>query len=93
VLIAGNWKMFKGPAETRTFCSAFTPPDGVEVVICPPYVSLAAAVESGLLVYAQNAHWESGARSSGTRSGGSTSTSGIRPSPGARARRSRRGCR
>jgi triosephosphate isomerase len=58
VLIAGNWKMFKGPAETRTFCSAFTPPDGVDVVICPPYVSLAAAVESGLPVYAQNAHWE-----------------------------------
>jgi triosephosphate isomerase (TIM) len=58
VLIAGNWKMFKGPRETREFCSAFRPPDGVDVVICPPYVSLAAAVESGLAVYAQNVHWE-----------------------------------
>jgi triosephosphate isomerase len=58
MLIAGNWKMFKGPAETRAFCDAFTPPDGVDVAICPPYVSLAAAVESGLPIYAQNAHWE-----------------------------------
>jgi triosephosphate isomerase len=58
VLIAGNWKMFKGPAETRAFCSAFAPPDGVDVVVCPAYVSLAAAVESGMTVYAQNAHWE-----------------------------------
>jgi triosephosphate isomerase (TIM) len=58
VLIAGNWKMFKGPAETRDFLSRFSPPDGVDVAICPPYVSLAAAVESGLPVYAQNVHWE-----------------------------------
>jgi triosephosphate isomerase len=57
VLIAGNWKMFKGPAETREFCSAFSPPQGVEAVLCPPYVSLAAAVESGHTVFAQNVHW------------------------------------
>jgi triosephosphate isomerase len=57
MLIAGNWKMFKGPAATREFLAAFTPPDGVDVVICPPYVSLAAAVESGLTIYAQNVHW------------------------------------
>jgi triosephosphate isomerase len=57
VLIAGNWKMFKGPRETREFCSAFSPPDGVEAVLCPPYVSLAAAVESGHTVFAQNVHW------------------------------------
>ena len=44
MLIAGNWKMFKGPAETRAFCDAFEPPDGVDVVVCPPFVSLAAAV-------------------------------------------------
>jgi triosephosphate isomerase (TIM) len=58
VLIAGNWKMFKGPAETRAFCEAFRPPGGVDVVVCPPFVSLAAALESGLTVYAQNVHWE-----------------------------------
>ena len=58
MLIAGNWKMFKGPAETRAFAAAFTPPAGVEAVVCPPFVSLAAAVESGLTVFAQNVHWE-----------------------------------
>jgi triosephosphate isomerase (TIM) len=58
VLIAGNWKMFKGPAETRVFLAAFRPPEDVDVVLCPPAVSLAAAVEGGVAVYAQNAHWE-----------------------------------
>ena len=57
MLIAGNWKMFKTQAETRAFCSAFSPPDGVDVVICPPFTSLAVAVESGLTVFAQNVHW------------------------------------
>ena len=58
MLIAGNWKMFKGPAETRAFAAAFSAPEGVEAVVCPPFVSLAAAVESGLTVFAQNVHWE-----------------------------------
>jgi triosephosphate isomerase (TIM) len=58
VLIAGNWKMFKGPRETRDFLSAFAPPDGVDVVIAPPFVSLTAALESKWPVYAQNVHWE-----------------------------------
>ena len=59
MLIAGNWKMFKGPRETRAFCDAFVPPGGVEAVLCPPYVSLATAVESGQTVFAQNVHWAS----------------------------------
>jgi triosephosphate isomerase (TIM) len=57
MLIAGNWKMFKGPAATREFAAAFDPPAGVDVVVAPPYVSLAAAVESRLPTYAQNVHW------------------------------------
>jgi triosephosphate isomerase len=56
-VIAGNWKMFKGPAETAAFLDAFAPPPGVEVVLCPPYVSLEAAVGRGVAVYAQNVHW------------------------------------
>jgi triosephosphate isomerase len=56
-LIAGNWKMFKGPAATAAFCAAFEPPAGVEAVLCPPYVSLAAAVAGGATVFAQNVHW------------------------------------
>jgi triosephosphate isomerase (TIM) len=58
MLIAGNWKMFKGPAEARSFLEAFEAPAGVDVVFCPAYVSLAAAVETGQRIYAQNAHWE-----------------------------------
>jgi len=58
MLIAGNWKMFKGPGETRAFLETFEPPEGVDVILCPPYVSLPAAVESGHTVYAQNVHWE-----------------------------------
>jgi triosephosphate isomerase (TIM) len=57
MLIAGNWKMFKGPSETRAFAAAFEPPDGVDVVLCPPYPSLAAAVDGGLTTYSQNVHW------------------------------------
>ena len=57
MLIAGNWKMFKGPAEARAFCERFTPPPGVDVVLCPAFVSLTAVVESGLPAYAQNVHW------------------------------------
>jgi triosephosphate isomerase (TIM) len=58
MLIAGNWKMFKGPGEARAFFQEFQPPEDVDVVLCPPFVSLQAAVESGRTVYAQNVHWE-----------------------------------
>jgi triosephosphate isomerase len=58
LLIAANWKMYKGPRETREFLERFEPPDGVDVVICPPYTSLSVAVESGRTVYAQNVHWQ-----------------------------------
>jgi triosephosphate isomerase (TIM) len=64
VLIAGNWKMFKGPAETAEFCLGLreTQLEGVDVVVCPPYVSLAVAVQllagTEIAVAAQNVHWE-----------------------------------
>ena len=57
MLVAANWKMFKTRAETRAFCDAFRPPEGVDVVVCPPFTSLEVAVASGLSVYAQNVHW------------------------------------
>ena len=56
-LIAGNWKMFKGPLDTLAFFDAFEAPDGVDVVLCPPYVSLEAAVGEEWPIYAQNVHW------------------------------------
>jgi len=58
VLIAGNWKMFKGPAQAEGFFAGFEPPEGVDVVLCPPYITLAAAVATGRTIYAQNVHWE-----------------------------------
>jgi triosephosphate isomerase (TIM) len=58
MLIAGNWKMFKGPGDTLAFFDGFEPPKDVDVVLCPPFVSLAAAVETGHEIYAQNVHWE-----------------------------------
>jgi triosephosphate isomerase (TIM) len=57
MLIAGNWKMFKGPRETEEFARAFSPPDGVEAVIAPPFTSLREAVAGGLITFAQNVHW------------------------------------
>jgi triosephosphate isomerase len=59
MLIAANWKMFKTPSETADFCRAFSGPESVDVVVCPPYTSLRETVESGLTVYAQNVHWAS----------------------------------
>ena len=64
MLIAGNWKMYKGPAETAEFCLALREQelDGVDVVICPPFVSLAVAVQllagTEIAVAAQNVHWD-----------------------------------
>jgi triosephosphate isomerase len=66
VLIAGNWKMFKGPGETSAFCAALreglADVEGVDVVVAPPFVSLQAAVaeleDSPIRVYAQNVHWD-----------------------------------
>ena len=49
VLIAGNWKMFKGPGETAAFCAELLEQldddgrRGVDVVVAPPFVSLQAA--------------------------------------------------
>jgi triosephosphate isomerase len=56
-LMAGNWKMFKGPNETLAFFDDFEAPDGVDVVLCPAFVSLEAAVGEEWPIYAQNVHW------------------------------------
>ncbi len=69
-LIAGNWKMYKGPSETASFCAELAPRlaglTGVAAAVCPPFVSLAGAVRAlagtAVAVFAQNAHWgETGA--------------------------------
>jgi triosephosphate isomerase len=65
-VIAGNWKMYKTArqaAETvRSLAGLVTGVEGVEVVICPPFTALAAAVEaakgSRVAIGAQDCHWE-----------------------------------
>jgi len=66
VLIAGNWKMYKGHEEAAAFCRSLRDRlewvDGVDVAVCPPFVSLSAAVQAlagtDIAVAAQNVHWE-----------------------------------
>ena len=49
-VIAGNWKMYKTRHETAAFFAQFAPlvasAKHAEVVICPPFVNVAIAVES-----------------------------------------------
>jgi len=64
--VAGNWKMNKTIAETRDLVSQLSEKisaiNGVEKIICPPFVSLqtASALIGGLGIGlgAQNMHWE-----------------------------------
>ena len=65
MLLAANWKMHKTIEETERFLADFlprVPESGSEVVICPPFLSLKAAVErcaeSRARVAAQNMHEE-----------------------------------
>ena len=60
--MAGNWKMYKTPAETQAFFDAFLPlvagTTGRDAAICPPYidlsVALAATAGSNVGIGAQN---------------------------------------
>jgi triosephosphate isomerase (TIM) len=63
-LIAGNWKMNKTVAEAEQFIAALLPRvaavEGVEIVLCPPFLALAALVDSArgsqVEIYAQTMH-------------------------------------
>ncbi len=72
VIIAGNWKMNKTAAEGKALVEALKPlvadvcPSEADIVVCPPFTTIAAVVEavrgSNIKVGAQNVHWaESGA--------------------------------
>ncbi len=64
-ITAGNWKMYKSPAETGQFLTKFKQLAGsvgqCEVVIFPTALSMAAAVDgvasTGIQVGAQNVYW------------------------------------
>jgi triosephosphate isomerase (TIM) len=65
-IIAANWKMYKTPEQSRQFMDEFLPMVSGhtrdEIVICPPYVDIAAVADklngSGIEVGAQNLYWE-----------------------------------
>ncbi|UCE01766.1 MAG: triose-phosphate isomerase [Candidatus Latescibacterota bacterium] len=66
-LIAGNWKLHCGPSEARKLAleirnGLMGRRDAVDVLLCPPCVSLAAVGEivqgSGIALGAQNVFWE-----------------------------------
>ncbi len=63
-VIAGNWKMNKTPAETKTFLEELKPlvaDADCDVVVCVPFVDLQPALEatagSNIKVGAENCHW------------------------------------
>jgi len=65
-IIAANWKMYKTPEQSRQFMDEFLPlvagHTRDQIVICPPYVDIAAVSEklngSNIDVGAQNLYWE-----------------------------------
>jgi triosephosphate isomerase len=63
-VIAGNWKMHRGPKETEEFFAAFDPPaSDHDLIVFPPSVSLVAAVrcaerDARVRLGVQNIHWE-----------------------------------
>jgi triosephosphate isomerase (TIM) len=65
-LIAANWKMYKDPSQTKDFFRDLLPlvsgHDRDEIVVCPPYVDLPAAIEaakgSKIGIGAQDVYWK-----------------------------------
>jgi triosephosphate isomerase len=53
-VIAGNWKMFRGP-DPHALKAAL---GELEHVVAPPFTRLRDCVAAGLTTYAQNVHWE-----------------------------------
>jgi len=83
--MAGNWKMYKTPAETQVFFEKFRPlvasAEHCEVVICPPFTNLAAAVKSAegtrIRIGAQNLYWAKEGAYTGEISAGMIKASGC----------------
>jgi triosephosphate isomerase (TIM) len=84
-LIAANWKMYKTPEQTREFFRDFLPlvsgHTRDEIVVCPPDVDLAAALEaakgSNVAVGGQNVHWKNEGAFTGETSAGMLLALGV----------------
>jgi triosephosphate isomerase len=75
--MAGNWKMYKTPADTAAFFEKFLPlvekSSHCDILICPPFVNIATAVSavkgSAVAVGGQNLYWENEGAFTGEISG------------------------
>jgi triosephosphate isomerase len=85
-VMAGNWKMNHGPAETTHFFEEFLavaqPRDDRSVVFFPPAISFAAAREAiqgrpDILLGVQNVYWESSGAFTGELSAGMAADAGA----------------
>jgi triosephosphate isomerase len=84
-LIAANWKMYKTPTQALEFAHAFLPlvhnHTRDEIVLCPPFVDLAALVEATrgtrIQVGAQNMHWQEEGALTGEISAGMLTAAGC----------------
>ncbi len=83
--MAGNWKMFKTPAETTAFFEKFLPlvatSTRCEIVLCPPSINISAAVAatsgSRVGVGAQNLYWKNEGAFTGEISGSMIKAAGA----------------
>jgi triosephosphate isomerase (TIM) len=84
-VMAGNWKMYKTPAETIAFFEKFKPlttsAAHCEIVICPPFTSLTAAADatrgSNIRIGSQNIAWAKEGAFTGEISGGMLQAAGA----------------
>ncbi len=86
VVIAGNWKMNMTPAKTTAFINELAPmvagKDGCKIVLCVPYVDIAAAVEAAkgtnIEIGAENVHMEEKGAYTGEISGEMLAECGVK---------------
>jgi triosephosphate isomerase len=84
--MAGNWKLFKTPGETSAFFESFNPSvasvSGREIVICPPFVNVPAAVAAvggtAIEIGGQNLYWENEGAFTGEVSGPMLAAAGAK---------------
>ena len=84
VVIAGNWKMNKIPAEAKELIAAIAPlvkDAACDVVACTPFVDLASAQEAAagtnIQIGAENCHWEKSGAYTGEISAEMLSSMGV----------------
>jgi triosephosphate isomerase len=86
-VIAGNWKMFKSPADARAFFDVFTklhaPRTDRSVIFFPPALAVTAALAAletrrDIAIGVQNLHWEEEGPFTGEISAGMAAAAGAR---------------